>query len=75
MWDEFAHASREVLRAVPDVGPEHPTWSDRRYKVFIYDPPGVRGRIGYIKDNPEKEGLEPQTYPFVIPYEGFPYTE
>jgi hypothetical protein len=72
MWDEFAHASKEALRAFSDVGPYHPVWVERPYKVFCYDPPGVWGRIEYIEKNPEKEGLEQQTYEFVKLYDGWP---
>lgn len=73
MWDVFTAFAREALRPFPDVGPEHPVWSDRPYVVFAYDPPGIRGRIDYINRNPVKERLAPQQYPFVIPYNGWPY--
>jgi hypothetical protein len=74
MWDVFAGHARDALRALADVGAEHPVWSDRPYVVFCYDPPGVDGRVKYVEQNPEKEGLPPQHYPFVIPYDGWPYT-
>jgi hypothetical protein len=32
-------------------------------------------RIKYVEDNPPKEGLPRQTHPFVLPYDGWPYTE
>lgn len=73
IWDVFAGYAREALRAFPDVGLDHPVWSDRPYVVFCYDPPGVRGRVKYINDNWEKEGLEPILYPFVQPYDGWPH--
>lgn len=73
MWEVFAGVAREALRAFADVGSEHPVWSDRPYVVFVYDPPGVEGRIDYIVKNPDKEGLPPQHYPFVQPYDGWPF--
>jgi REP element-mobilizing transposase RayT len=72
MWDTFAGYAQERLRSFSDVGPEHPVWSDRPYVVFVYDPPGVEGRVDYIKKNPEKEGLPPQHFAFVEPYDGWP---
>ena len=75
IWDVFAATARDAVRVFPDVGAEHPVWSTRPYVVFIYDPPGVRGRVRYIGDNPEKEGLPRQHHPFVLPYNGWPFTE
>jgi REP element-mobilizing transposase RayT len=72
MWDEFAHAIAQVLRRFEDVGPNHPVWSDRPYKVFLYTPHEVEGRIGYIRRNPEKENLPRQEWSFVLPYNGWP---
>ena len=73
MWDVFAASARDALREFSDVGAEHPVWSERPYVVFVYDPPGVKRRIGYIEQNPEKEGLERQEYSFVQPYDGWPF--
>ncbi len=73
MWDEFAHASKMVLQTFPEIESDHPVWSDRPYKVFCYDPDGVRGRITYVENNPGKEGLEPQRYDFVKLYDGWPH--
>jgi hypothetical protein len=75
MWDVFAGSAREALRAFNDVGNEHPVWSTRPYVVFVYDPPGVESRVDYIRKNPEKEGLPPQSYPFVQPYDGWPFNQ
>jgi len=75
IWDVFAGYAREALRTFSDVGPEHPVWADRPYVVFCYDPPGVRGRVKYINDNWEKEGLERVTYPFVQTYDGWPLNQ
>jgi REP element-mobilizing transposase RayT len=73
IWDVFSGYARDALRRFPDVGPEHPVWSDRPYVVFCYDPPGVRKRVKYINDNWKKEGLQPIVYPFVQPYDGWPH--
>ena len=66
---------RGFLFAVhPALIRRHPVWSDRPYVVFCYDPPGVEGRVKYIQQNPEKEGLLPQHFPLLLPYDGWPYT-
>jgi hypothetical protein len=72
IWDVLSGYARDALRQFPDIGSEHPVWSDRPYVVFCYDPPGVRGRIKYINDNWQKEGLQPIVYPFVQPYDDWP---
>jgi hypothetical protein len=48
IWRVFANMSRDVLRNFTDIGPTHPVWSDRPYAVFLYDPPGVCSRVGYV---------------------------
>lgn len=73
IWDVLAGYGREALRRFPDVGPDHPVWSDRPYTVFLYTPEDVRGRIGYVNSNPMKEGLARQHHPFVLPYDGWPH--
>src|ERR1700722_1856325 len=66
MWTHFATASR------PAISENHPVWSARPYKVFMYEPDDVRSRIQYVENNPIKEGLPAQTYPFVTPYNNWP---
>src|SRR5688572_5490715 len=68
MWHAFAEASRESLRAFAEVPSNHPIWSHRPYKVFLYSPAEVITRIDYINDNPAKHNLPPQFWPFVMPY-------
>lgn len=62
-----------AIRALPGVSSNHPLWSARPYKVFLYTPDDVRRTVEYIERNPAKEGLEPQTWSFVKPYDGFPF--
>ena len=50
------------------VPPNHPVWSHRPYKVFLYSPGDVLGHIDYVNDNPVKEGLPRQQWGFVVPY-------
>ena len=73
IWHRFADASREAIRKFPDVDPEHPVWSDRPYKVFLYVPDEITRRIDYVNDNFAKHGLPKVIYPFVKPYDGWPH--
>jgi REP element-mobilizing transposase RayT len=73
MWQTIAEAARQKLCSFADVGTEHPVWSTRPYKVFLKTPDEVRGRIQYVEQNPGKEGLPPQRYAFVQPYDNWPF--
>jgi REP element-mobilizing transposase RayT len=74
IWNNLAEESRVRLRLgfPEEIAPNHPVISDRPYKVFLYTPEDVRNRIDYIERNPVKEGLPPQTWPFVTPYNNWP---
>ncbi len=73
MWQQFAEASRACVRRLAGADEEHPVWSDRPYKVFLYEPADVQRVVAYIEQNPIKEGLAPQRYAFVTPYDGWPH--
>ena len=73
MWHKFADAARQRLRLFADVDDELPVWSNRPYVVFEYTPDDVRRVVKYIEGNLEKEAMPPQTWPFVIAYDGWPY--
>lgn len=72
--DEVMHrVSRETQKILWDrklVPKNHPVWADCPWKVFLRTPQDIRTRINYVKDNPMKEGLPPQTWDFVVPYNG-----
>ncbi len=73
MWDAFAEETRNRLRLFADVDDDHPVWSTRPYKVFLYAPDDVHRVIRYIEENPEKEGLAAQMWDFVVAYDGWPH--
>ena len=74
IWNHLAVASVLALRALNLFPPDHPVWSHRPYKVFLYSPSDVTSRIDYVNDNPGKEGLPRQHWTFVqecpLPREG-----
>lgn len=75
MWTELAEYSMRTLRRLGLVAPEHPVWSARPYKVFLYTPDDVRRVVAYIERNPERERLAPQGWSFVQAYDGWPHPQ
>ena len=73
MWRHFAEASRDRLRLLADMPGDHPVWSNRPYKVFLYTPESVQQRVTYVQGNPAKERLLAQSWPFTTPYDDWPY--
>jgi REP element-mobilizing transposase RayT len=73
IWTTFAGASAQAMRETGGIEEGHPVWADRPYGVFIKTCDGVRGRVKYVKENPGKEGLAPQSFDFVVPYDNWPY--
>jgi REP element-mobilizing transposase RayT len=70
IWHAMSIATSSSLRNPNMVSPDHPVWSHRPYKVFLYTPDEVAGRIDYVVQNPQKEGLPRQYWDFVQPYNG-----
>lgn len=73
IWHALADGTGLALRGFSDIDPEHPIWAARPYKVFLRTPDEVRGRIGYVADNPAKEGLPEQRYDFIQSYDDWPF--
>ena len=72
-WYRFADVSRSELLKSDDVDDNHPVWSDRPYKVFLYTPEDVRRIVKYTEENPVKEGLPAQKWSFVKEYDNWPF--
>jgi hypothetical protein len=72
IWRVVADATRASLVAAGLFTTDHPVWADRSHDVFKHDVAAVKSGIEYIEDNPEKEGLPRQFYPWVTPYNGWP---
>jgi len=69
MIDQFQSASRLRFSSLG----EHPVWTKRGWRVFLNTPTEVQQRIQYVEGNPLKEGLPRQNWPFVTPYDGWPF--
>jgi len=66
-------ASRLRLSTLGLRSPDHPAWSCGGWKGFLDHPDKVRRTIHYICENPAKGGLPRQNWPFVTPYDGWPF--
>ena len=73
IWRAFAEESRKQLCLLAEIPGDHPVWSERPYKVFLYTPEDVERVINYIEENPEKEGLPAQSWDFITAYDGWPH--
>jgi hypothetical protein len=70
IWSNLTGQSRVLLVAGGVIGEMHPVWGQRPYSVYLHTPEDIRRVVGYIADNPEKEGLPPQKWGFVKEYGG-----
>ncbi len=68
IWRTFAEYAKQSLASLRSIPEGHRVWGSRPYSKFLYTPDDVRGRIDYVNDNPEKEGLAAQRWGFVLKY-------
>jgi REP element-mobilizing transposase RayT len=62
--------SRLRLLECCDIDPQHPIWIDSPgWQVYLETPRDVRRTIAYVERNPRM----PQHWPFVTPYDDWPY--
>ncbi len=76
--EEMMEALKTVSRARLHAGRrrpgDHPVWTGGGgWKVFLDHPDEVRRTINYIRRNPLPLGLPEQHWPFVRPYDGWPF--
>jgi REP element-mobilizing transposase RayT len=72
MIDDFQAESRAILCELPTVPGDHPVWIQGAWKVFLDTPADIRRTVRYIEQNPGKDGLAPQHWSFVTPYDDWP---
>ena len=73
MIENFQNDSRLYLQSRGSVSADHPVWTKGGWKVFLDTPGEVWPRIHYVEGNPMKEGLPREEWPFVVPYNNWPY--
>jgi len=72
MIEKIQALSRKRLVEVGMRAIEHPTWTRGGWKVFLDHPNDVWRTIGYINENPIKQRLPRQRWPFVKEYDNWP---
>ena len=74
MIDDLQCASRSRLSAESLIPPVHPAWTNGGWKRYLDTPERIRRTVQYVEGNPAKEGLAPQTWPFVDAYDGWSFS-
>jgi REP element-mobilizing transposase RayT len=70
----FQGESRAQLFQQRLVPSEHPVLTKNGWNVFLDTPASVRARIRYVEENPVKASQPRQAWPFVTPYDGWPFS-
>ena len=73
IWLRIAERVRTDLRGFNSIAVDHPIWAARPYGVFLYSQPDIQRCVRYVAENPGKEGLPSQHFPFVQAYDGWPF--
>ena len=73
MIAEFQSASRRAVVGAGLRGPDHPVWGGPGWKVFLDGTDDVWRTIPYVEQNPVKARLPRQHFPFVTPYDNWPF--
>jgi len=65
------HIKSEATRALRDRGCfcDHKPWADHGWNVYLDTNEDMQRAIRYVENNPVRERLPPQRWPFVIPYD------
>jgi REP element-mobilizing transposase RayT len=50
-------------------GKRHSPWAEEGWDVYLNNEAAIRRSMAYVENNPVKEGLAPQHWPFITPYD------
>jgi REP-associated tyrosine transposase len=73
MIENLQRSSRLRLSKNEVIPAHHPVWTQGGWRGFLDSQQRVRTVIRYIEDNPARGGLAAQHWPFVAPYDGWPF--
>ena len=73
MIEHLQRESRLAKCFVDGLASSHPIWTRGGWVRFLDSPNAIRGRVRYVSDNPEQDGLRRQAWPFVVAYDGWPF--
>jgi REP element-mobilizing transposase RayT len=51
-----------------EEGTLHTPWAEKGWKVFLDSVEDIDRAVGYVEDNPEKEGRLRKLWPFIVPW-------
>jgi REP element-mobilizing transposase RayT len=73
MIQAFQEAGRAAVVAKPQAGrnADHPVWGGPGWKVYLNTSDDIKRVIEYIWQNPIKARRPPQSWPFIVPYDGW----
>jgi REP element-mobilizing transposase RayT len=71
--EHFQRASRVTECFIEQYPSSHPIWTKGGWDRFLDSATAVRGRIQYVENNPVREGMPRQAWPFVKEYDGWPH--
>ena len=73
MADFLCENSRQALSKRQLLPAYHPLWSSSPCVIYKDTPEAIRAAVDYVAGNPPKHGLPPQSWGFVVPYDGWPF--
>ncbi|MFP3936700.1 MAG: hypothetical protein ACLFVW_00070 [Phycisphaerae bacterium] len=73
MREEIKQQTRRTLQTKRLVPPNHPVFSADVCDWYKSTPGEIRSCISYIEDNFRKHRIPFVRYPFVVPYDGWPF--
>lgn len=68
MIDHLRTESAAWLCRLADVPDHHPVWNTGHYKKFLFTPADITRTVAYIRNNPAREKIPEQNFPFVKQY-------
>ena len=71
MIEKLQAKSREAVLRLGERIADHPVWGGPGWKVYLDSRDDIVRTVRYIENNPRKDGLPAQTWPFVKKYDGW----
>ncbi|MFA7235864.1 MAG: hypothetical protein WC058_03280 [Phycisphaeraceae bacterium] len=62
----------EAINPMPDVPAKPSPWARKGWQAFLDSPEDIERAIRYARNNPLKDGLREQHWPFVVPWSAGP---
>lgn len=73
MIDKLQETSLVAIRGLQIVPADHPVWTSGSWKRFLDTTQRIHEVVQYVENNPLEVGLPRQLWPFVVPYDDWPF--